>query len=53
VVRGGGCLNLPRHCRSAYRSYAHIENQYKVLGLRLVLVNSQQNEQSVTEVEVP
>ncbi len=53
VVRGGGCLNLPRHCRSAYRSYAHIENRYKVLGLRLILVSRQNQQPTVTEVNVP
>lgn len=37
VVRGGGCLNLPQHCRSAYRSWAHTPNRYKFLGLRVVL----------------
>jgi formylglycine-generating enzyme required for sulfatase activity len=37
VVRGGSCLNLAEHCRSAYRSWAHRENRYKFLGVRLVL----------------
>ncbi|MFW5857252.1 MAG: formylglycine-generating enzyme family protein, partial [Planctomycetota bacterium] len=37
VVRGGGFINLPIHCRSAYRSYAHAENSYPFLGVRLVL----------------
>ncbi len=37
VVRGGSCLNLAEHCRSAYRSWAHRENRYKFLGVRLVM----------------
>ncbi len=38
VVRGGSVLNIPKHCRSAYRSYAYRKNDYPFLGLRLALV---------------
>ncbi|GMV79607.1 MAG: hypothetical protein AMXMBFR7_07910 [Planctomycetota bacterium] len=37
VVRGGSWVNLPQHCRSAYRSYAHPDNRYDHLGLRVAL----------------
>ncbi|MHC4873493.1 MAG: formylglycine-generating enzyme family protein, partial [Planctomycetota bacterium] len=37
VVRGGAWSLLPKHCRSAYRSYGHPENRYKSLGFRVVL----------------
>ena len=38
VVRGGGWVNLPQHCRSSYRSYVHPENRYEYLGVRLAMV---------------
>jgi formylglycine-generating enzyme required for sulfatase activity len=37
VVRGGSWANLPQHCRAAYRSFAHPDNRYDYLGLRVVL----------------
>jgi formylglycine-generating enzyme required for sulfatase activity len=37
VVRGGSYANLPEHCRSAYRSYAHVNNRYPFLGVRFAL----------------
>ncbi len=42
VIRGGGCLNLAEHCRSAYRSWAHSKNRYKFLGFRLACVPDRQ-----------
>ncbi len=38
IVRGGSVLNLPQHCRAAYRSYVYSKNRYPFLGLRLALV---------------
>jgi formylglycine-generating enzyme required for sulfatase activity len=38
VLRGGGILNLPEHCRSAYRSYIYRRNQYQFVGVRLALI---------------
>jgi formylglycine-generating enzyme required for sulfatase activity len=38
ILRGGSTLNMPEHCRSAYRSYVFTQNQYDFLGLRLALV---------------
>ncbi len=38
IIRGGGCINLPEHCRSAYRSWANADNRYRFLGFRLVLI---------------
>jgi formylglycine-generating enzyme required for sulfatase activity/serine/threonine protein kinase len=38
VIRGGGCINLPEHCRAAYRSWANATNQYRFLGVRLALI---------------
>ncbi|MCZ7647796.1 MAG: SUMF1/EgtB/PvdO family nonheme iron enzyme [Planctomycetota bacterium] len=37
VVRGGSWVNLPQHCRSAYRSYAYPDNRYDHLGVRVAL----------------
>ncbi len=37
VVRGGGWVNLPEHCRAAYRSWGHPANTYPFLGFRVVL----------------
>jgi formylglycine-generating enzyme required for sulfatase activity len=37
VIRGGGILNLPEHCRSAYRSYFYSKNKYQFVGVRLAL----------------
>ncbi len=41
VMRGGSCMNLAKHCRSAYRSWAHPNNQYKFLGVRVAMVRKQ------------
>jgi formylglycine-generating enzyme required for sulfatase activity len=41
VIRGGGCINLPEHCRSAYRSWANASNRYRFLGVRVALVRAE------------
>ena len=35
VIRGGGCYNFARYCRSAYRFRYHPGNRYRILGFRL------------------
>ncbi len=37
VYRGGGMINTAAMCRSAYRSWVHVDNKHKNLGVRLVL----------------
>jgi len=44
VVRGGAWANLPQHVRSSYRSYVHPENKYDFMGVRVVLVKTEQVE---------
>ncbi len=38
VIRGGAWVNLPQHCRSAYRSWCHVNQKHNFLGFRLALV---------------
>jgi formylglycine-generating enzyme required for sulfatase activity len=37
VIRGGGCYNVARYCRVAYRGYDSLGSSASGLGFRVVL----------------